>query len=1737
MNSRNNSLFYLESNKEDDSKYDLKLYKSKDKFKINHFEKFRPKIKINKEINKKSLKGAENQIKKILSDFLRTYESEINEPDISFKQADSIKNINSLDKDLIKKKKIKKIRTAEYKKLRYENQNKINFISIGKDNTKNNYSPLSKVFSDKKLNKMIFNYSPYIQKKQYSPQVWKKVKFLEKEKNNEIQNIKMPLDDNKIIKDKLQRFYSYKFQKIQKPNSNRTKFYELSKKSPIKKMRTIKQNKNHVNFVEDEIISNNNNESEKIKNKYFSNINLDNIKTNNRKLSIPNKDQIHLSKKHKLSFSRIDIKSESKNLNIIPEESNNFSKMDNFEKYNRSDIDKENSNKNIQFENKKKFLKLILDFKSIQHKIKKNLILRPEETNVDRKKEINKNSPKKLKSASSRLKNVVIGGILKINKNFPNTNIIGYYHNVQNEVLGNNSEKILMNNEKEIKPIIDKKPIQKSESSNEDYSSYSIKRKSNIISEKYRKILHKGVIYDSLDDEEFEDVEEINRLYIDPNSYFCICFDLILFFINIFTFVEIPLYIAINLNFCRTQRFTYNDILNMFNEIINILDFLFGFFRAYYNMEEQLIKKKGFIIKKYLIGWCLFDLISAIPVYSLIKIFEPLCDGNSNSVYHNYLLDNLYYLFLCNRIFKLVKIISNNQGWKYISIKLTDFWRITFNICLIIFALNYTACLYIFIARNSYPNWILHAGLDIYEFKYIYICAIYALIVTLTTVGYGDITCCSLKERVFQVFLLIIGIIAYSWLISSFSNLIQKINEKSVEYEKKKSILDEIKFNNPNLSDSLYDKILKYIKFRHFHVKNVKNTIFDCLPVGLKNNLIYEMYKPIIKNFILFKNFQNIDFIVQVITCFKPILAYKNYILVNEGDLIEDIIFVKHGVLSVELPLNATNLQENIDKYLTTNNSNKDKEKLKNTLTNIKNDAFSSFIAETPNKLNSLVYNSIINSSHHYKTTFLTKTNLIKVNQTKDEKVNVKILCIRDNEHFGDVLMFLEERSPLQVRVRSKKCELFFLKKIDALKISTSYPHIWRRINKKSVYNFKQIKKYIRKIVEIYCSVKENKEITEENGVGDEFGLEKSDIWVHPQNYDSDNSALNSNNNKNINKNINNSDGEIWERTKNFFSKKYGFNDKYFKNNRNIIQKKCHSIKLLKTDFEALFYQENKLSFSDSSSYSDLKPKNKPKKKIKWNKNILKKEFNNKSSNIINDKYYRDINKQNNDNNQISIIHEESNRDELSSKKMNSENNDSISKNSINSKNKIIEKQSINSTIKNETKINIKKKNTNKNDKQKLFSLPNIDINNNYETIKNREILENTSKDINSLSNNEYKVNNEINTDEKLEINHEENLLNKKLNTNDNKIYDIKNFFNININTEQNKGNNELTKLLKYFEEESKSYHKNIPQKESLCNKTSRNISKRTMKSNRVILHQEIDSSNDTSKNYLYSNIKTYWDNNLFSIDNNISLNINSSYDNYNIISGEKLIKSKSLQNKLKEYLIKETINISNDINLNIENSSIKKNKTSDINKKHNKVTILNTLTKKKMTSSILLNNIKNYSTNISFLKNKYKKLRRSISSHDLNNLLNVDTNIENSSKNYTSLNIKYIKYNNRFKNKLGTKKNHKSFVKSSEYSNNSNIYRNKSFCRFDNSISPRRSKYKTIKEISKKPRMKRKSTVLISSNSSKDKKKRKDSLLELIGNNIKKTNQKLNEPKIFYNNYFNNILKEEMKEKHKKHH
>jgi len=67
--------------------------------------------------------------------------------------------------------------------------------------------------------------------------------------------------------------------------------------------------------------------------------------------------------------------------------------------------------------------------------------------------------------------------------------------------------------------------------------------------------------------------------------------------------------------------------------------------------------------------------------------------------------------------------------------------------------------------------------------------------------------------------------------------------------------------------------------------------------------------------------------------------------------------------------------------------------------------------------------------------------------------------------------MILNEKSPVTIKVKSKKAELLFLQKTDATEISNLYPNIWKRIVTKSLYNLNQIKNIIKKRVLLYCKL------------------------------------------------------------------------------------------------------------------------------------------------------------------------------------------------------------------------------------------------------------------------------------------------------------------------------------------------------------------------------------------------------------------------------------------------------------------------------------------------------------------------------------------------------------------------------------------------------------------------------------------------------------------------------------------
>ena len=640
----------------------------------------------------------------------------------------------------------------------------------------------------------------------------------------------------------------------------------------------------------------------------------------------------------------------------------------------------------------------------------------------------------------------------KIKQKFSNKNIRKYKSDGEGSPIRSLRER------KTNHPVEDS--INNSKNLDNNYRSNKIKNasiRSNIHSEiklvktneenKFRYIARKNCLYDSIDDEEYND--EIIDYYITPDSQFIRIFDIFIFISSMFSFIFVPYILSRNI-FLSNEHNLYKVIM-MIIDVFYIVDVIINFFRAYHTYDDHLIRRTRKIFFHYFKTWFFIDLIQAFPYFSFFNLLEK---KQSNKYIQ---INPLFYILLMFKIIKLYKMINDNTTISYFYEILSkneiidNHGSVITTIILFLFFLNMTVCIFIFLGVNSYPSWIIKLNIQDEPYLKVYLISTYFIIVTITTVGYGDIKGESIPEISFQILLLIAGTIAYSFIISFFSNYIIKSNQKSMSYEKNVEILREIKINHPNMKKSIYQEALRTLKNEQIYERKDKHLLFDCLPYSLKNEMIMEMYKQIIKNFIFFKEVDNSDFIIKVATSLKPLIAVKGDILIQEGDFVKEIFFIKAGVIGLNICIDLDHLDSSIKKYFGKNEIGKfDITYLKSGIMNNRN-------------------NIKMTDIHNLDTFFVTK---IEESDSNSESENIcenieyiRILEIRKNEHFGDALMFLNERSPLIAKVRTRNTELFILRKMEAIEIYSVYPNIWKRINKKSLYNMEQIYLKIKKLI------------------------------------------------------------------------------------------------------------------------------------------------------------------------------------------------------------------------------------------------------------------------------------------------------------------------------------------------------------------------------------------------------------------------------------------------------------------------------------------------------------------------------------------------------------------------------------------------------------------------------------------------------------------------------------------------
>ena len=585
-----------------------------------------------------------------------------------------------------------------------------------------------------------------------------------------------------------------------------------------------------------------------------------------------------------------------------------------------------------------------------------------------------------------------------------------------------------------------------------------------------------------------------------PNSNFIFIFDILLIAANLYNFIFIPLKIAQNNNI-REKDSIIKEIIHCIIDLIYLFDLIIGFFRGYYNYDMEIIRNNKKIFYHYLKGYFIIDLLESIPNESLIRIFMK--PNNRTYFAQNNIKQNISMILFLIKPFKVFKIVRKRQNkaledfYTYLSENYYLERLIKFLIYFLIFFLfvHLFVCLHIYLAQQSYPNWMTYTNIVNKTFIEKYITSFYFMITTMTTVGYGDIICISTIERTYHIILLVIGTLLYTFLVSKIGNYLRDQSHEQIKLNKDLNILESIRITYPTMSFNLYSKI-KYHLLSIFNKRKKTgiSLLLNGVPDAIKIDLLFKIYSNVINNFIFFKNVKNSNFIHQTLTSFIPLTMKKEETVILEGETIQNIIFVKDGRLSMEIAIDLNDPYKSIQKYIEINFIGISRhEELKNynyfrninSIMTLKTKNFN----DLKNKIDNILLDNqkiTTNNNSFYNNGIsvdLGRMDFSRNELDQSENSNfqiIKILDIRKNEYYGDIHLFLEQPSPFTLKAKSRIVELLILRKNDAIMLSKNFPNIWRRIQNKSYHNLVSIKyltfKTLKKYYNIYFYNKNNKE-------------------------------------------------------------------------------------------------------------------------------------------------------------------------------------------------------------------------------------------------------------------------------------------------------------------------------------------------------------------------------------------------------------------------------------------------------------------------------------------------------------------------------------------------------------------------------------------------------------------------------------------------------------------------------------
>ncbi len=182
------------------------------------------------------------------------------------------------------------------------------------------------------------------------------------------------------------------------------------------------------------------------------------------------------------------------------------------------------------------------------------------------------------------------------------------------------------------------------------------------------------------------------------------------------------------------------------------------------------------------------------------------------------------------------------------------------------------------------------------DFSTNYINALYWTITTLTSVGYGDIIPISNTQKIFAIFVQVLGFGVFSFFIGTVASRLMRKDPARLKYEENIENLASL-MHYRTLPNELRNKIVNF--YSHMWRKRLgyDETVFlQSLPKNLQTEVALYLKKEVIEKVSIFKNASS-NFKREIALLLRPIFLTPGDYIFKAGDEGHEMYFVVNGEL------------------------------------------------------------------------------------------------------------------------------------------------------------------------------------------------------------------------------------------------------------------------------------------------------------------------------------------------------------------------------------------------------------------------------------------------------------------------------------------------------------------------------------------------------------------------------------------------------------------------------------------------------------------------------------------------------------------------------------------------------------------------------------------------------------------------------------------------------------------------